>query len=157
LVLTCPIAAQAQMSDHMHMAPRDTTSHRTSRPAAHAHAKNASHAAKQAMPSIHHGMHGMEMGGTGGTGGTSGMGGMGGMGGMDMGGMAMSGMYGPYAMTREASGTAWQPDAARHQGLHTMKGAWMVMVHGFADAVYDDQGGPRGHSKAFSNNMGMLM
>ncbi|HXJ68829.1 MAG TPA: hypothetical protein VNM39_07970, partial [Verrucomicrobiae bacterium] len=36
--------------------------------------------------------------------------------GMDMGAHehAMRGVYGPYPMTREASGTAWQPDAARH-------------------------------------------
>src|SRR5580765_5998130 len=42
--------------------------------------------------------------------------------GMDMGleshGHAMRGVYGPYPMTREASGTAWQPDAARHAGVH---------------------------------------
>src|SRR5262249_23617614 len=31
------------------------------------------------------------------------------MSGMDMGEMPMSGMYGPYAMSREASGTSWQP------------------------------------------------
>src|SRR5262249_46905227 len=65
--------------------------------------------------------------------------------------------YGPYPMTREASGTAWQPDAARHEGVHIMKGAWMAMFHGFADVVYDDQGGPRGDTKVFSNNMGMAM
>src|SRR5215471_11910948 len=38
--------------------------------------------------------------------------------------MAMRGMYGPYPMTREASGTSWQPDNARHQGLHEMRGPW---------------------------------
>src|SRR5215471_15003711 len=70
---------------------------------------------------------------------------------------AMRGVYGPYPMTREASGTAWQPDAARHEGIHVMKGAWMAMFHGFADVVYDDQGGPRGDTKVFSNNMGMAM
>src|SRR5947207_15944199 len=39
------------------------------------------------------------------------------MAGMDMSDMhaAMHGMYGPYPMTREASGTAWQPDAARSE------------------------------------------
>jgi len=79
------------------------------------------------------------------------------MGGMDMGAMPMSGMYGPYAMSREASGTAWQPEAARHEGVHLMKGAWMLMLHGFADGVYDHQGGHRGDKKAFSNNMGMAM
>jgi hypothetical protein len=71
--------------------------------------------------------------------------------------MPMSGMYGPYAMSREASGTAWQPEAALHQGVHLMSGAWMLMLHGFADGVYDHQGGPRGDTKVFSDNMAMAM
>jgi len=79
------------------------------------------------------------------------------MSGMDMGEMPMSGMYGPYAMSREASGTSWQPEAAQHEGIHLMPGAWMVMLHGFADGVYDNQGGPRGDTKVYSNNMGMAM
>ncbi|HEV2106156.1 MAG TPA: hypothetical protein VGU27_10545, partial [Candidatus Eisenbacteria bacterium] len=79
------------------------------------------------------------------------------MSGMDMGGMPMTGMYGPYAMSREASGTAWQPEAARHEGVHLVRGAWMVMLHGAADGVFDDQGGPRGDTKVFSSNMGMAM
>ena len=79
------------------------------------------------------------------------------MSGMDMGAMPMSGMYGPYAMSREASGTSWQPEAARHEGLHIMRGPWMLMLHGFADGVYDNQGGARGDTKFFSNNMGMAM
>ena len=54
--------------------------------------------------------------------------------------MPMNGMYGPYSMSREASGTAWQPEAARHDGVHLMKGPWMLMLHGFADGLYDDQG-----------------
>ncbi len=36
--------------------------------------------------------------------------------GMDMSAMPMTGVLGPYPMTREASGTSWQPDAATHQG-----------------------------------------
>ena len=79
------------------------------------------------------------------------------MSGMDMGDMSMTGMYGPYAMSREASGTSWQPEAARHEGVHLMRGAWMVMLHGFADVVYDDQGGPRGDTRVFSDNMAMAM
>ena len=79
------------------------------------------------------------------------------MSGMDMGAMPMSGMYGPYAMSREASGTSWQPEAARHEGLHIMRGPWMLMLHGFADGVYDNQGGARGDTKFFSSNMGMAM
>ena len=71
--------------------------------------------------------------------------------------MSMSGMYGPYAMSREASGTAWQPEAAAHEGLHLMRGPWMLMLHGYADLVYDRQGGPRGREKVVSDNMLMAM
>lgn len=69
--------------------------------------------------------------------------------------MPMTGMYGSYSAGREASGTAWQPDVAGHEGVHVMSGAWMFMLHGFADVVYDDQDGPRGDTKVFSSNMGM--
>jgi hypothetical protein len=72
-------------------------------------------------------------------------------------GHEMSAMYGPYPFAREASGTSWQPDRASHHGIHAMRGSWMFMLHGFADLVYDDQGGPRGDSKGFSGNMLMGM
>lgn len=71
--------------------------------------------------------------------------------------MEMSGMYGPYSMTREASGTSWQPEASPMQGLHFMRYDWSFMVHGFADVVYDRQGGKRGDEDWFSVNMLMLM
>ena len=71
--------------------------------------------------------------------------------------MAMTGAFGPYAMAREASGTAWQPDSTPDGGLHVMLGQWMLMAHGYADAIYDGQGGPRGAVKGFSASMGMLM
>ena len=79
------------------------------------------------------------------------------MSGMDMGEMPMTGAYGPYPMSREASGTAWQPEAARHEGIHVMRGAWMAMLHGSADIVYDNQGRDGGDEKVFSDNMGMGM
>ena len=69
----------------------------------------------------------------------------------------MSGLYGPYPMTREASGTSWQPDSTPMTGVHGMQGSWMTMLHGYADAIYDEQGGPRGNSQAFSTSMLMLM
>ncbi len=72
-------------------------------------------------------------------------------------GHAMTGFYGPYPMTREASGTAWQPDAAGHAGLHAMRGAWMLMLHGMSDLVWDRQGGPRGDDAVFGANMLMAM
>src|SRR5713101_6967152 len=47
----------------------------------------------------------------------------------------MQGMYGPYAMARESSGTAWQPDASPHQGIHAMYGEWSTMAHGFVNLI----------------------
>jgi hypothetical protein len=79
------------------------------------------------------------------------------MSGMDMGDMPMSGLYGPYPMSREASGTAWQPQSAHHDGMHFMRGEWMAMFHASADLVVDQQGGPRGDDKVFSDNMLMGM
>lgn len=69
----------------------------------------------------------------------------------------MNGMYGSYPMTREATGTSWQPDSTPHEGIHEQLGDWRVMIHGYADGIYDDQGGPRGARKAFSESMLMLL
>ena len=71
--------------------------------------------------------------------------------------MSMGGTLGSYPMTRESSGTSWQPDSAQHQGIHLMKDDWMLMLHGFAQIVYDDQGGKRGASKGYSANMFRFM
>lgn len=71
--------------------------------------------------------------------------------------MAMRGVYGRYPMTREASGTAWIPDSSPMGGLHGKAGDWETMAHGYANVVYDRQGGKRGDSKAFSESMAMLM
>src|SRR5437763_9798974 len=73
---------------------------------------------------------------------------MGGMG-MAMGehaghGMAMNAALGRYPMEREASGTAWNPDASEHMGLMKMSGDWMLMAHGVVNFVTDHQSGPRG-------------
>src|SRR5262245_4436996 len=80
-----------QAQMHHHPAAADTTRHHAAKPAAHQH-----------RASSHEHMHGMDMSG------------------MDMGEMPMTGMYGPYPMSREASGTSWQPEAARHEGVHLM-------------------------------------
>ena len=66
------------------------------------------------------------------------------MAGMDHGGMAMTGLFGGYAMSREASGTSWQPEAAGHHGIHLMAGDWMLMGHATLSGIYDYQSGPRG-------------
>ena len=42
---------------------------------------------------------------------------------------AMAGVLGPYPATREASGTAWQPDSSRHGGVHLVAGDWTLMGH----------------------------
>ena len=67
----------------------------------------------------------------------------------------MSSALGPYAMTRDASGTSWQPDEAPHDGLHVMKGDWMIMGHALINGVYSTQDGPRGDDKAFLAGMVM--
>ena len=73
----------------------------------------------------------------------------------DHGGHAMTGALGAYPMAREASGTAWQPDASEHGGLMKMSGDWTLMAHGDLTLVHDIQGGDRGDSKTFV--AGMLM
>ncbi len=78
--------------------------------------------------------------------------------GHDMGtaeGHAMTGALGSYAMAREASGTAWQPDSSEHTGIHLGSGHWSFMVHGNVDLIHSWQEKPRGDSKTFV--AGMLM
>jgi len=75
----------------------------------------------------------------------------------DAGTLGMLGLDGPYPMSREGSGTSWQPDSTPMSGVHAMHGAWMTMVHAQADLVYDDQGGPRGATQSFSSSMLMFM
>ena len=69
----------------------------------------------------------------------------------------MAGALGPYDMSREASGTSWQPDVTPHAGVHLMRGDWMLMGHALLNGVYDWQGGPRGDTKAFASGMVMGM
>jgi hypothetical protein len=49
------------------------------------------------------------------------------------------------------------PSHAHHGegALTAQAGAWTLMAHGFVNAVYDHQGGPRGDTKSFSNSMFM--
>ena len=69
----------------------------------------------------------------------------------------MTGFLGAYPMSREASGTSWQPESSPMEGVHWMRGAWMGMVHAFADVVYDHQGGPRGDDDVYGPTMLMVM
>ncbi len=75
--------------------------------------------------------------------------------GMEMPGMAMTGTLGNYPMTRDASGTSWQPDAASHAGIHLMADDWAVMLHARLVGVYDSQSGPRGGTEDFFAGMAM--
>jgi hypothetical protein len=85
------------------------------------------------------------------------------MSGMDMGNggadhaMTMHGLLGGYAMSREASGTSWQPEAAPHSGIPVMAGDWMAMLHGRINGIADWQSGPRGASQVYSSSMVMAM
>jgi hypothetical protein len=72
-------------------------------------------------------------------------------------GHAMTGALGPYALGREASGTAWQPDSSPHSGVHLKSGPWTLMGHAVLHGVYDRQGGPRGGEKLFATGMVMGM
>ena len=69
----------------------------------------------------------------------------------------MKSALGPYPMSREGSGTSWQPEATPMAGLHMAQGDWSLMAHGWINALYDRQTGPRGDEKAFSSSMLMLM
>lgn len=113
------------------------------------HQGHQEHPELQSHPEHQHGTEGQDMQG---------------MEGMDMEGMhhdhsmhAMRGMLGAYPMTREASGTAWQPESTPHEGYHTSWNGWDLMTHGFANLVYDHQGSDRGGTKTFSENMLMGM
>lgn len=75
----------------------------------------------------------------------------------DMATHRMVGALAPYPMTRDASGTAWQPDSAPLWAIMGEAGDWSTMVHGFATLVHDEQGGPRGDSKTFVASMLMGM
>lgn len=74
---------------------------------------------------------------------------------MSHGSMSAAGALGPYGMTREASGTSWQPDSSMHAGVHVMEGNWIFMAHALLNGVYDWQQGPRGDTDTFLS--GMLM
>jgi hypothetical protein len=71
--------------------------------------------------------------------------------------MLMPGMLGPDPMSRESSGTSWQPDSTPIAGLQRMQGPSMIMWDGFVNWIHDHQGGPRGATESFSNSMLMFM
>lgn len=68
----------------------------------------------------------------------------------------MHGMYGTYPMERDATGTSWMPASTKMPGIHRNPDDWLLMTHGFLMAIYDNQGGPLGGDKFFSENMFMF-
>ena len=58
-------------------------------------------------------------------------------------------------MSRDASGTAWQPDLGEHGGVHARVGDWTLMSHALLNLVYDNQNGLRGDTKTFAAGMVM--
>src|SRR5271167_495409 len=76
---------------------------------------------------------------------------------MDMSGGMMAGALGRYSMMRDASGTSWQPDSTPMQGIMGSLGGWSTMVDATITGVFDDQTGPRGDTKPFSESMLMGM
>lgn len=59
--------------------------------------------------------------------------------------------------TRDASGTAWQPDLTPMHAIHFMRGDWSLMLHGSGFAGWDEQGTDRGDAELTSVNWIMLM
>jgi hypothetical protein len=76
---------------------------------------------------------------------------------MSGGEMKMESPFGPYAMSRDASGTSWQPEDSREGGVMVMSGDWMIMSHALVNVVVDHQSGPRGDDKTFAAGMVMIM
>jgi len=55
------------------------------------------------------------------------------------------------------SGTSVEPDSSNPPMLMSMRGPWMLMLHGVAFVVAQQQTGPRGADKVFSTNWAMGM
>jgi len=71
--------------------------------------------------------------------------------------MVMSGNLASYPLTRESSGTSWQPDSSPNEALMTMTAHGMRMWQGNIAGVYTDQSGPRGDEQTFNSSMLMFM
>jgi hypothetical protein len=70
--------------------------------------------------------------------------------------MPMPGDFGAYPMTRDASGTSWQPEQSPMEAIHGAWGDWMTMLHGSLVLADTHQPGPRGSNSTFSESMLML-
>ncbi len=74
-------------------------------------------------------------------------------------GMAMMSMSGPLGIpeSRDASGTAWQPDVTPMYAVHRRAGPWSLMLHGNVFLEYIGQGSDRGEQQLGSVNWFMGM
>lgn len=63
----------------------------------------------------------------------------------------------PQIQEHAVSGTDVEPNSMRHEMLMTMRGSWMLMVHGEGFLADIQQSGPRGAGKLFSTNWAMPM
>jgi len=73
-------------------------------------------------------------------------------------GASMSAGLGNYAMTREGSGTAWQPESSPSQARHRQTDNWELMTGAFVTAVHTDSTDSlRGDRDDFAQSMAMLM
>lgn len=139
-----PAAALAQNHDHAHHAsPAAVAPAQAQTPAVQAQPAPSAHAAHEGhvmtpdamadMPGMDHSAHT----------------------GHQAHGMSMVSTLGPWPMTRDASGTSWQPDLSEHGGIHATYGDWSIMSHAMFNLVYDQQNGPRGGAKTFVAGMVM--
>jgi hypothetical protein len=73
----------------------------------------------------------------------------------------MSALFPALPMSREGSGTSWQPDASPVFAWHTAAGSWSLMIHGGAFLRYTSQdaggAGIRGGNKLDAPNWVMIM
>lgn len=87
-----------------------------------------------------------------------GMQGMPGMEGMTMHGTEMKASLGDWPMSREGSGTSWQPDASpMFMKMLPSAAGFDLALMGIVQSGYIDAGGRRGQRQGYANSMAMLM
>ncbi len=62
-------------------------------------------------------------------------------------------LLGQYPVSREGSGTGWQPEATPTSGLKIGRGSWSWRMSGVLSVAYTRQGGPRGDDTLYSPNV----
>lgn len=75
-----------------------------------------------------------------------------------MAGMEMKGSLGDWSMSREGSGTSWQPESSpMFMKMLPDSGRYELSVMGEVQTGYVDAGGKRGNRQGYANSMAMLM